>query len=195
MRKVAALVSVAAGLASVSPAAAAVILVQANANSSANGPLAGAAAGGVTLGQALTVSVDPTDFWSAGAFPRWSDANGLNRSINVAASYTDPTGDSVPAGEVGIDFGTYSFGGLNAPFGALVGLIGTEYRLLGASFIGTAWGTGALSLFYWDSNAGDNIGSINANVTIGDTPVSEPATLAVFGLGLVGLVHLKRRRR
>ena len=69
---------------------------------------------------------------------------------------------------------------------------------LGTSFSGAAWGTGTLNLYYWDSNFGDNTGSITANVVKGGVKggaVPEPATWALMigGFGLAGAA-LRRRR-
>lgn len=75
--------------------------------------------------------------------------------------------------------------------GSLVGKIGSgSYFLIGSSFTGTANAAGALDLFYWDSDAYNNSGSVTAAVTA----VPEPANLALMGLAL-GAFALTRRRK
>lgn len=165
---------------------AAVFVVDAAANSSSGGsPLASLT---LAAGQAFTVSADTNDLWSAGPLPRYSDANGLTGDRFATAS--DDSGQ--PAGTlIGIDFGSYTQDGFTAPFGALVGRIGTTYTLLGTSFSGVASGSGMLELFYWDSNNGDNFGTITFDISA----VPEPASwaLMVAGFGLIGLTVRRRR--
>lgn len=165
------------------PALSAVYVVDARANSVTGG--AGVSTHTVAAGGALTVSSDTDDLWSAGALPRFSDANGLTG--DRLATALDDSGQ--PAGTlIGQDFGLWTFNGLTAPFGALVGEIGGVYQLLGANFSGSAWGDGALRLFYWDANNEDNNGSIAFDVSTGLSPIPEPAAWAmlVAGFGLVG---------
>lgn len=165
------------------PASAATIEVFAQANSSAGGV---AALPGLVLtsGQTLTISSSTDDLWSAGALPRYSDANGLIG--DRLATATDDSGQA-PGTLIGTNFGLNNFDGFSAPFGSLVGRIGGVYQLLGANYNGAAWNTGALELFYWDSNNGDNFGSITFDVTAA-AAVPEPATWAmlILGFGMVG---------
>ena len=173
------------------PATAATIIVAAQANSRNGGiPVV---AGVLMSGQSLTIASSTDDLWSAGALPRFSDANGLTGTRFATAS--DDSGQS-PGTQIGTDFGLYSFDGFSAPFGALVGRIGGVYQLLGANFNGTAWNTGALELYYWDSNNGDNFGDIAFNVT-STSAVPEPRlwALAILGLGVVGAGLRSQRKR
>lgn len=173
------------------PASAATITVFAQANSSAGGV---AALPGLVLttGETLTITSSTDDLWSAGALPRYSDANGLTG--NRFATASDDSGQA-PGTLIGTNFGTNSFDGFSAPFGSLVGRIGGVYQLLGANYSGTAWNTGALELFYWDSNNGDNFGSITFDVTAA-AAVPEPGAwaLLIAGFGMVGAALRTRRR-
>ena len=56
--------------------------------------------------------------------------------------------------------------------------------------------SGILRLYYWDSNFGDNAQSVEATVvSVVQTPV--PAALPLFatGLGLLGLLSWRRKRK
>jgi len=169
-------------------ASAATYIVDAQANSSSGG--VGVTTINLTAGQNFTVSVDPNDLWSAGALPRWSNADGLTH--DTFATGTDESGQA--AGTlIGTDFGTWTQANLTAPFGTLVGEINGVFHVLGTSFSGAAWDTGTLELFYWDSNNGDNTNSITA--AVGTALVPEPAAwgLMILGFGLSGAM-LRRRR-
>ena len=181
-----AVLALAALLASAS-AHAATFVVDALGNSSSGGT--GLATVALTAGQSFSVSVDTDDLWSAGALPRWSDADGLTG--NRFATGSDESGEA--AGTlIGIDFGLWSQGNLSAAYGTLVGQIDSgDYFVIGTSFSGTASASGTLKLYYWDSNNGDNVGSISANINA----VPEPETYALMlaGLGAVGFMSRRRR--
>lgn len=179
----------AAGLCAASAASAATVVVNAMANSSTGG--SGASTGVVLgLGDLFTVTVDGDDLWSAGALPRWSDANGLDGDLY--ATGTDESGESAGTliGTGPPMFPNWVQDGLSAPYGSLVGKLGSTYKFLGTSFSGAAWGSGELTLFYWDSNAGDNSQFITATVTAVPEPMTW--TLMIGGFGLAGMA-LRRR--
>lgn len=190
-----ALAGLVAGLSFSTTAGAAVFIVDALADSADSGAGTGLSTVGVTAGDLLNVTVGLDDLWSAGALPRWSNADGLTG--DRFATGTDESGEA--AGTlIGSNFGLLMINGFSAPYGSLVGQIGTgpsSYRLLGTNFSGPAWDTGALTLFYWDTFTADNSGSVAADVVVRSLSVPEPATWAVMitGFGLGGAV-LRRRR-
>jgi hypothetical protein len=165
-------------------------VVSASANSSSGGT--GLSTVSLTAGQNFVVAVSPTDLWSAGALPRWSNADGL--VTNLFATGTDDSGASAGT-QIGSVFPLWTQSGFTAPYGALVGRIGTDYLLLGTSFNGFATTSGTLELFYWDSNSGDNSDSIVATIRVGSVPVPEPSTYGIIAAGLLLAGAAWRRAR
>ena len=175
------------GLPSMGQAATQIATVNAQTNSSSGG--VGYNTGiGLTAGNLLTISVAASDLWSAGALPRWSDANGLVGDLFATGS--DESGEAAGT-KIGSNFGTWTQDGFTAPYGALVGKIGNSYQLLGTNFNGPAWDTGTLSLFYWDSNSGDNGASIDVSIAA----VPEPAAWAFMLFGFAGVGFAMRRKK
>ncbi|MFL5305090.1 MAG: hypothetical protein ACJ8F1_07740 [Polyangia bacterium] len=115
----------------------------------------------LTAGEQFAVEASNADLWSAGRLPRLSDANGLTGERYAAVS--DDSG-LAPGTHIGTNFGLWQQYGLTAPFGSLVGEIDGEYFVVGSSFRGKAPKSGTLKLLYWDSNNGDNSGSIRVSV-------------------------------
>jgi hypothetical protein len=178
----------AVGLAGIFTSSAQAVVVQAFTNSSSGG--AGVSTGVLlTTGDIFTVDVDPNDLWNAGALPRWSNADGL--IVNLQATGTDDSGQ--PAGTpIGSVFPLHTQAGLTAPYGALVGRIGSgDFFLIGTHFSGPANATGELTFFYWDSNFGDNTEFVTATIS----GVPEPSTWAMMILGFAGVGFLAYRRR
>ena len=189
--KILPLLAASAAIAFCAPASAATFVVDAfthSSNAGAGTPLNTGIA--LTAGQTLTVSSSTNDLWSAGALPRFSDANGLVG--NRFATAADDSGQA-PGTQIGQNFGLWNNFGYDAPYGALVGRIGSSYQLLGANFSGPAWATGTLELFYWDSNQGDNAGSIAFDINA----VPEPATwgMMIMGFGVMGAAMRRRRQQ
>ena len=116
-------------------------------------------------------------------------------SLTVTASglwQNDPDTAVYQSGPNGHSNSTFTNStGATFDIGSLVGKIGKgDYFLIGSSFTGTANAAGVLDLFYWDSDAYNNSGSVKAAVTA----VPEPANLALMGLAL-GAFALTRRRK
>jgi hypothetical protein len=180
--------AIVAGLAGVSATSAHAVVVEAFTNSSSGGT--GSSTGVIlSLGQDFTVTVDPNDLWNAGALPRWSNADGLTGTR--LAVLGDDSGEA-PGTLIGTDFGLWTQGTVSLPFGTLVGKIGGgEFFKIGTSFSGSANATGELTLYYWDSNFGDNTQFVTANISA----VPEPSTWAMMILGFAGVGFLAYRRR
>lgn len=182
----------AAVLAPAAPASATVFVVDALSNSISGGT--GLSTLALSAGQVITVSASTSDLWSAGALPRYSDADGLIG--NRIAAPGDDSGPQDGTTQIGGNFGLPTINGFTAPFGSLVGLVGTQYQLLGTNFSGSFTDAGTLQLFYWDTNNGDNFGTVAANVVIRQqSAVPEPGTwlMMLAGFGAVG-VAVRRRR-
>lgn len=159
--------------------------VFAQGNSSSGGsPLSTIA---LSAGQPFSVSASPTDLWAAGGGPRWSDADGLNSER--FATGTDESGETAGT-HIGTAFPSWTQNGFTAPYGALVGRIGTDYLLLGTSYSGLAPAAGNLELFYWDENNGDNAGKITVSVNAQNVP--ETGGYTVLFIAAAGLAVMKR---
>jgi hypothetical protein len=182
-------------------AAAALWMTPANATDFVVGAQANSSTGGVplstislTAGQVFTLTADTHDLWSAGALPRLSDANGL--IVNRIASPLDDSGPRDGVTQITAVFPLWTQNGFTAPYASLVGLVGTQYQVLGTNFTGSFSQAGTLQLFFWDENNGDNTGDITVHINAAAPGVPEPAAwgLMLLGFGAIGL-SMRRRRR
>jgi hypothetical protein len=191
MNRFAALCSLAMVFSAAAPSASAVLFdVDARINSSTGGT--GVATIALTAGDSFTVTASVTDLWSAGALPRWSNADGLIASL--VATGSDDSGQA--AGTViGSVFTLWTQAGFTAPFGSLVGRIGSSYLLLGTSFAGVAPESGVLQLFYWDQNNSDNTGRITADVSIPATGVPDSGGISLLVIGGLAMLACRRLAR
>ena len=181
-------------------AQAATVVVSAIDNSTGGG--FGADVFNVTSGQSLSISVPVTELWGAGVPYRISNAAGLSGDTFAVSGQTldnqsiigqKPMGYSVAivAGtQLGQAFQNWSQNGITAPYGTLVASIGNVYQVIGTSFSGAAWGTGALKLWYFDENKNDNFGAINVTAAV---PEPHEWAMMVAGLGVVGWVARRRQ--
>ena len=134
----------------------------------------------LTFGDSFSISAALGDFWSLGAL--------LTRSVNA-------DGDSEATGAPVFGTHTDSTSGQSFVFGQLVGRIGMgDYFLVGTDFSGAANATGNLFLLNWDSNSGDNTGSIAATVQYMPSSVPLPASLPLLLAAIGGFGALRRRR-
>lgn len=148
-----------------------VVTVDSNANSIGGGT-------GLNTGIILdtntefSIVVDPSQLWNFG---------GGNPNYTTNADGMGP----------GWELGMMNPDGSNfaASIGALTGRIGNgNYFVVGSNFHGVANASGALNLFFWDSDAWNNLGAVQADINV----VPEPATLGLMALGLLALA---RRRK
>ncbi len=134
-------------------------------------------------GDRLVSSVAADDCWAAGGGSRTSNADGLTGTAGLC--------------QPSANFGLHTQGGVQLPFGTLVGRIGAAgtFFALGTAFDATVGTSGRLFLGYWDSNSGDNSGSVTARLEVnpGRNDVPVPATLWLAGAAL-GLLAATRRR-
>jgi PEP-CTERM motif len=180
-------------LMSAASAHATLVDVYALAHSFNSGAGTGLATISLTAEDLFSITAGPGDLWNAGELPRWSNADGL--AADFYATGSDESGQAIGT-QIGQNWGTFTdfVSGFSAPYGALVGRIGTgSFFLVGTSFSDTASNSGILNLFYWDAYTPDNTEFITVDIQTNAVP--EPATMLLFGLGLTGLAAARRKSR
>lgn len=149
----------------------------------------------LNAGQSFSVSVGATDLWNAGALPRWSNADGLTGSL-LYGSGTDAEVPVYANGtQIGGNFGMWTQNGLSAAYGTLVGQFGSgSFFSIGTNYAGVASAADTLKLFYFDSNNGDNSGSVMATIkAVSAVPEPETFAMLLVGLGLMGAIARRRK--
>ncbi len=122
----------------------------------------------LTVGESFSVTANAADLW--------------NNSGTDPTYVSNADGHAFQAGEIG---------GLVDSIGSLVGEIGNGPLFhVGTSFSSLAGMQGELKLFYFDSDAWNNTGSVRVAVSA----IPEPANIALMGLAL-GAFALSRRRK
>ncbi len=165
--------------------------VQANANSVSGG--VGVNTGLMfNAGDTISGFVGEDDLWSAGALPRWSNANGL--VVDLFATGSDDSGEAAGV-QIGRAFGNHTRGAFSFAFGTLVGEINGEFFALGTDFDVVSTETGTLSLFYWDSDRSNNRGLVTVSIENGVTAVSAPTTVLMLILSVAGIAGARQMNR
>ncbi len=141
-------------------------------------------------GDVITGSVDANDLWSAGALPRWSNADGL--VTDLFATGTDDSGEAAGT-KIGQLWPDWTQHGLSLPYGSLVGEINNSFFFLGTNFNLNAPDSGTLFLYYWDENSFDNTGSITVSIENGVSAVPAPSIVWLLGSGLIGLIGMRMK--
>ncbi len=87
-----------------------------------------------------------------------------------------------------------TYPGAGYPVAALMGKIGnSSYFLVGSSYSNIVTNSGILYLGFNDTDYGNNWGVVGADVKV--SPVPEPTTLSLLGLGLVVLAFKRKHKR
>jgi hypothetical protein len=120
-------------------------------------------------------------------------------SFSVTASgiwQNDPSGGSYISGPDGHSDQSFTLGSYTFDVGTLVGELDGTFFKVGSNYSGVASTGGELALFYWDSDASNNLGFVQATVTgtPAVSPVPEPANLALMALALGAFALTSRRK-
>jgi len=112
-------------------------------------------------------------------------------SVTASGLWQNDPDNAYQSGPDGHASQSFSFGGATFDIGSLVGEIGNGplFRV-GSSYSGNSGAGGELKLFYWDSDAFNNSGSVSAVVS----SVPEPTNLALLAMGLAAFAFTRRRK-
>lgn len=112
-------------------------------------------------------------------------------SITASGTWQNDPNNSYQSGPDGHAFQTFSSAGQTFDIGTLIGEIGDgAFFKVGSTYAGSTATGGELKLFYWDSDAFNNSGSVIADVSA----VPEPSNMALLAVAL-GAFALTRRRK
>lgn len=164
-----------------------------------NSSIGGVGAGNISLlaGQSYRFTASPYDLWNnAYPYAGWSNANGLSGDLyGLGTGIADANGD-IPGGDtsdlIGRYWGLYTQNGLTTYYGTLVGQFNDgAFFPIGTNAYFTPAVNGTLRIYNFDIAQGDNLGSIDVNVS----PVPEPEEWAMMMLGFPLMGWVARRKQ
>jgi hypothetical protein len=122
----------------------------------------------LSKGEVFSIKSSTNDLWAVNdSDSGFSDADGMIKTR--VASAKDDSGSPAGTRMGGVQY-TGPYSGFKAPYGALVGRINGQYRIIGTNYSGEAWDDGVLELFYWDHDGTNNRGDISFTFTKGVKP-------------------------
>jgi hypothetical protein len=151
------------------------------------------AVSGLAAATTITTTVDAKKNSIVGGIAADAFTLMADTTFTVTASgiwQNDPNNlyQSGPDGHIG---NAYSVDGATFDIGALIGEIGNGPLFkIGSSYSGSTGAGGELKLFYWDSDAFNNSGTVSAVVS----SIPEPTNVGLLALAL-GAFALTRRRK
>jgi hypothetical protein len=121
---------------------------------------------------------------------------GESFSVTASGIWQNDPSISYVSGPDGHPSQTFTLGSYTFDIGTLVGELDGTFFKVGSSYSGVTSTGGELALFYWDSDAFNNLGFVQAIVTgtPAVSPVPEPANLALMGLALGAFALTSRRK-
>lgn len=112
-------------------------------------------------------------------------------SVTASGIWQNDPNNAYQSGPNGHPDQQFSLGGVTFDIGSLVGEIGNGPLFkIGSSYTGNSGAGGELKLFYWDSDAFNNSGSVSAVVS----SVPEPTNMALLAIALGAFAFTRRRK-